>query len=118
VNGLQTLVVTKLDILDELDEIPVGVQYEFEGRRVDEFPAENDMLENIKVRYRTFPGWRESTRGLREFRQLPQRARDYLNFLAQETGVEVAMVSTGPQRDEIMLLADSDLAKALAGTCD
>ncbi len=118
VNGLDALVITKLDILDELDEIPVGVEYEFEGRRVDEFPAEIDVLENLKPRYKAFPGWRESTRGLRDSRRLPQRARDYLKFLEKEVGVEIAMVSTGPQRDEVIWLEESRVAGLVRQAAD
>jgi adenylosuccinate synthase len=110
VNGLSSLVITKLDILDQLDEIPVGVAYEVEGRRISEFPAETDLLDHVKVCYHAFPGWRQSTRAVRDFRKLPQRARDYLRFLATEVGVEIAMVSTGPERDQAIWLEDSDFA--------
>lgn len=99
-NDLSALVITKLDILDHLAEIPVGVEYELGGKRSSEFPAEIEVLDRVKVRYEMFPGWRQSTFGLRDLAQLPQRARDYLSFLSDRVGVEIVMASTGPERDQ------------------
>src|SRR5271169_4468023 len=95
VNGLSALVITKLDILDHMAEIPVGVEYEIDGKRVNDFPAQIEVLERVKVRYEVLPGWQQPTFGLRDLAKLPQKARDYLHFLAARVGVEVAMVSTG-----------------------
>jgi len=110
-NHLSALVITKLDILDHLAEIPVGVAYEFKGERFSEFPAEVATLEGVRVHYRYLPGWQQSTHGLRHFSQLPVRARDYLRFLSDQLGVELAMVSTGPQRGETIWLEDTTLGK-------
>jgi adenylosuccinate synthase len=104
VNGLSALVITKLDILDHLAEIPVGVEYEIDGKRLADFPAEIEVLERVKVRYEVLPGWQQPTYGLREVTELPQKARDYLRFLADQVGVEIAMVSTGPGRDQTIWL--------------
>jgi adenylosuccinate synthase len=98
-NDLKALVITKLDILDPLAEIPVGVEYELDGRTTTEFPSEIESLERVKVRYRVMPGWQESTYGLKDYARLPKKAQDYLRFLADQVGVEIAVVSTGPQRD-------------------
>ena len=109
-NHLEAMVITKLDILDHLAEIPVGVAYEFKGKLLSEVPAEIEVLEQVKVRTRVIPGWQQSTFGLRDYSQLPAGARDYLRLLADEVGVEVAMVSTGPERGQAIWLKESFLA--------
>jgi adenylosuccinate synthase len=104
VNHLDAFVITKLDILDSLAEIPVGVEYEYQGERFSDFPPQIDTLEGLKVHYRCLPGWQESTYGLNDFSRLPQKAKDYLSFLADQVGVEIAMVSTGPNREHAVWL--------------
>jgi len=106
-NHLRALVVTKLDILDHLDEIPVGMEYECDGRRFADFPPDIETLEQLKVHYRMVPGWQQPTFGLKDYARLPAKARDYLRFLADQVGVEIAMVSTGPQRDQTIWLNES-----------
>ncbi|MGH9327002.1 MAG: adenylosuccinate synthase [Terriglobia bacterium] len=106
-NHLDTLVITKLDILDHLEEIPVGVEYECDGRPLGEFPAEIEMLGRVKVRYETLPGWKQSTFGLRDYSELPRKAKEYLQFLSGEVGVEIGMVSTGPGREQTVWLENS-----------
>ncbi len=106
VNGAEWLVVTKLDVLDELDEIPVCVGYEIDGKVTDDMPADVQGLESIKPRYTRFKGWRHSTEGVTEFDHLPQAARDYLRFQERESGARIGMVSTGPERNQNMLLPD------------
>jgi adenylosuccinate synthase len=114
-NGLSALVITKLDILDHLAEIPVGVEYEIAGKPVAGFPAEISTLERIQVRYRRLPGWQQSTFGIKDFSKLPGQARDYLRFLADQVGVPIIMVSTGPERDQTIWPEESGTAKLLAG---
>jgi adenylosuccinate synthase len=104
VNHLDAFVITKLDILDTLAEIPVGVEYEYQGERFSDFPPQIDTLEGLKVHYRCLPGWQESTFGLNDYSRLPQKAKDYLSFLADQVGVEIAMVSTGPNREHAVWL--------------
>ena len=106
-NDLRALVITKLDILDHLAEIPVGVEYELGGRRFGEFPSELGTLEKMKVHYRVMPGWQQPTFGLTEFSQLPARAQDYLNFLSDQVGVKIAMVSTGPERHQTIWMNEN-----------
>jgi len=105
-NHLRALVITKLDILDHLAEIPVGVEYEYRGEPLSEFPAEVEVVAELRVRYHVLPGWQQSTFGLRDYAQLPAKAKDYLRFLSGQVGVEIAMVSTGPQRDQTTWLKD------------
>ncbi len=113
INGAEWLVVTKLDVLDELDRIPVCVGYEIDGKVTDEMPADVRGLDSIKPRYTTLKGWRQPTEGITEFDKLPQAARDYLRFQERESGARIGMVSTGPDREQTMLLPE--FAEALAG---
>jgi adenylosuccinate synthase len=105
-NHLKALVITKLDILDHLAEIPVGVEYDLGGTTTREFPSEIEALEQIKVRYQVMPGWQQPTYGLKDYAQLPGKAQDYLRFLADQVGVEIAVVSTGPQRDQTIWMKE------------
>jgi adenylosuccinate synthase len=102
INGIEWLVVTKLDVLDEFDEIQVCVGYKVDGRAIEAIPARHSEYERIEPVYRSFPGWRETTSGINQFEKLPQRTREYLHFLETETGARVGMVSTGPDRDQTM----------------
>jgi adenylosuccinate synthase len=106
VNGAEWLVITKLDVLDTLAEIPVCIGYEIGGSVTDEIPADVDGLEHIKPVYTTLKGWQSSTEGITEFEKLPQAAKDYLRFQEQESGARIGMVSTGPDRDQTMVLPE------------
>jgi adenylosuccinate synthase len=112
VNGAEWLVITKMDVLDELDEIPVCIGYEIDGKVTDEIPADVHGLGTIKPRYTTLKGWRESTEGISDFEKLPKAAQEYLRFQERESGARIGMVSTGPDRDQTMVLPD--FAGALA----
>jgi adenylosuccinate synthase len=111
INGFDSLIITKLDVLDELDEIPVCVSY----GGSDEMPATIHGLESIRPEYQKMPGWKSPTRGLKDLNALPPRAKDYLKFLTDQTGVEVGCVSTGPERDETIIVPGSKLEKLVWG---
>src|SRR5690242_11547014 len=96
INGINWLVVTKLDVLDELAEIPVCVGYKIGGRTTDEIPPQISGYEEIKPIYKTLPGWKKCTQGISAFADLPAKARDYINFLETESGARIGMISTGP----------------------
>jgi len=104
VNSAEWLVVTKLDVLDELEEIPICIGYEIDGKVSDEVPADVRGLEAIKPVYTTLKGWRQSTEGIAEYDKLPQAARDYLAFQERESGAKIGMISTGPDRDHTIVL--------------
>ena len=106
VNSAEWLVVTKLDVLDELAEIPICVGYEIGGRVTDEVPADVLGLEQIKPVYTKLKGWQCSTEGITEFDKLPQAAREYLRFQERESGAKIGMVSTGPDRGQTMRLPE------------
>jgi adenylosuccinate synthase len=106
VNGAEWLVITKLDVLDELEEIPICVAYDIGGRVTDEIPADVQGLEQIKPIYTTLKGWRCSTEGVTDFDKLPVAAQEYLRFQERESGAKIGMVSTGPDRDQTMALPE------------
>jgi adenylosuccinate synthase len=106
VNGAEWLVITKLDVLDELEEIPICIGYEIDGKMTDEVPADVHGLAAIKPRYTTLKGWRQSTEGITEFDKLPKAAQEYLRFQERESGARIGMVSTGPDRGQTMALPE------------
>jgi len=106
VNGAEWLVITKLDVLDELEEIPICVGYEIDGKVTDEIPADVRGLEAIKPRYTKLKGWCESTEGITEFDWLPRAAQEYLAFQERESGAKIGMVSTGPDRGQTIVLPE------------
>jgi len=116
INGISWLVVTKLDVLDELAEIPVCVGYKINGKMTSEIPAHGSGFDGIECVYQTMPGWRTPTQGITQLEKLPPAAREYLAFLEKETGARIGMVSTGPGREQTMF-ADSFTAalKGLTG---
>jgi adenylosuccinate synthase len=106
VNGTEWLVVTKLDVLDALDEIPVCTGYLLDGKRTECIPADVSGLERIEPQYTKLRGWKSSTEGITRFADLPTLAQDYLRFLEKESGARTGMVSTGPDREQTIVLPD------------
>jgi adenylosuccinate synthase len=105
INGTSWLVVTKLDVLDDLAEIPVCVGYKIDGKATVEAPAQaSGGYERIECIYEKLPGWKTSTEGIKEYDKLPKRAQEYLAFVAKETDAKVGMISTGPDRDHTILV--------------
>jgi len=113
VNGFDSLIITKLDVLDQLKEIPVCVAYEVAGERIAYMPASTRRMEAIKPVFETLPGWGRSTQGVSCINQLPKEAQNYLRFLEERTGVEIGSVSNGPERNETMIVQGSKLEKLL-----
>jgi adenylosuccinate synthase len=103
INGLDALAVTKLDVLDGLDELKICTGYRIGGRDVREFPADLSNAGPVEAIYETLPGWHEPTRGARDFDELPQEARQYVQRLEEVSGVPAAIVSTGSDRDETIV---------------
>jgi adenylosuccinate synthase len=106
INGTSWLVVTKLDVLDDLAEIPVCVGYKMNGKATIEVPAQASGYEKIECVYRKMPGWKTPTEGITEYEKLPQKAREYLAFVEKEAGARIGMISTGPDRDHTILVDD------------
>jgi adenylosuccinate synthase len=113
VNGFDSLIITKLDVLDELDEIPVCTAYEIDGKIMRQMPASTRGMEAIKPVFERLPGWKQSTRGIARVADLPDAAKQYLKFLEEKTGLEIGSVSTGPERNETMLFSGSKLERLL-----
>jgi adenylosuccinate synthase len=106
-NGFDSVALTKLDVLDALDEIKVCVGYDIGGKRIETFPAVSNELRLIKPVYETLPGWKTDTVGTTEFEELPDNARRYVEFLSAQIGAEIGLISTGPERDQTIILRDS-----------
>ncbi|MCD9187206.1 MAG: adenylosuccinate synthase [Pyrinomonadaceae bacterium] len=106
-NGFDSVALTKLDVLDALEEIKVCVGYEIDGKRIDTFPAVSMDLAKIKPIYETLEGWRSETLGVTNIEDLPEKARKYVDFLSNSIGVEIGLISTGPEREQTIILQDS-----------
>jgi len=113
VNGFDSLFITKLDVLDQLAEIPVCVGYQLDGKTVEDMPATYRALESIQPLYQKVPGWQTTTRGITRYEDLPQKAQAYLKFLEERAGVEIGAVSTGPERTETIIRTGSKLEKMM-----
>ncbi len=106
-NGFNSLALTKLDVLDALEEIKVCVGYEIDGKKIETFPAVSQDLQKIKPIYKTLEGWKSETLGITKVEDLPAKARGYVEFLSNSVGVEIGLISTGPERDQTIILPDS-----------
>ena len=102
INSTEWLVVTKMDVLDECDTIPVCTGYKIDGKITDVIPADIVGFKKIEPIYTTLPGWKAPTEGVTEFDKLPKLAQDYLNFIERESGAKIGMISTGPDRIQTM----------------
>ncbi|CAD0229352.1 Adenylosuccinate synthetase [Planktothrix agardhii] len=106
INGLDCLAITKLDVLDGLDEIKVCIAYDIDGERCEHFPSSARTFARCEPIYETLPGWKESTADCRKLEDLPQTALDYLKFLAELMKVPIAIVSLGASRDQTIIVED------------
>jgi adenylosuccinate synthase len=113
INGFDTVALTKLDILDALDEIKVCTGYRLRGKMCESFPAVSQELRDVEPVYETLPGWKTSTEGVTDMDELPGAARDYVSFISERIGVPVGLVSTGPERGQTILVRDSALGRWL-----
>ena len=110
INGTEWLVVTKLDVLDTLAEIPVCTHYRIDGKETDVIPADIRSFDQIKPVYTRLPGWQTSTEGIPTFDQLPVNAQKYLRYLEEHSNAKIGMVSTGPDRNQTFSVAEFDQA--------
>ena len=116
INGTGWLVVTKLDVLDDLAEIPICVAYKVDGKETLEVPAQASGYEKIEPIYAKLPGWRSETFGIANYDQLPAKAKSYLEFIEKETTAKVGIVSTGPDREQTIFVdAFSKALDSIAG---
>jgi adenylosuccinate synthase len=114
VSGIDALAITKLDILDGIDEIKVATSYRLpDGSTIDTFPADAEIAEALEPVYETVPGWGRPTEGVTAEDELPQEALDYLRYLEGKVGAPIAVVSNGPRREETMIRGATALADRL-----
>jgi adenylosuccinate synthase len=113
VNGLDALALTKLDVLDGLPEVRLCTGYRAMDRTIVEFPADLRVFANAEPKYETLPGWSRPTRGLTSFDDLPAEAQRYIRRLEEVSGVECGIISTGSDRNETIVKADSSVARWL-----
>ena len=106
INGLDCLAITKLDVLDKLEEIKVCVAYDIDGEICNHFPTNASQFANCKPVYKTLPGWQSDTTGCRSLSDLPKKALTYLKYLAELMKVPIAIVSVGPGRDQTIIVED------------
>ena len=106
INGLDCLAITKLDVLDELEEIKICVAYEVDGERCDDFPSNSQKFSRCQPIYETVPGWQQSTADCRSLADLPKAALNYLKLLAELMEVPIAIVSLGASRDQTIIVED------------
>ena len=106
INGMDCMALTKLDVLDELEEIKVCIAYDIDGERCDHFPTSARLFARCRPIYKTVPGWKVSTSHCRTLEELPQPALDYLKFLAELMEVPIAIVSLGASRDQTIIVED------------
>ncbi len=102
-NGLDAIALTKLDVLDEFDEIKICTSYKVRGKTWNTFPAFAVAHNDYQPEYRTFKGWKTSTAGITSYDELPQQAKDYVRFIEDETETRAAIISTGPRREETIV---------------
>jgi adenylosuccinate synthase len=103
-NGTTGLCITKLDVLDGLPAVRLGTGYQMDGKLIDILPYGADSVARCEPVYEEFAGWSESTCGIRDWDQLPANARRYLQRLSEVLGVAIDLVSTGPDRDQTIVL--------------
>jgi adenylosuccinate synthase len=113
INGFDSITITKLDVLDQFAEIPVCVGYRIGGRETAGMPATSQAMQAVEPVYEKRPGWRTPTAGLRRYEDLPVSARQYLSFLEEQSCVEIGSISTGPERDQTIIVPGSKLERLL-----
>ena len=104
ISGINGIALTKLDVLDELEKIKICVQYELDGKKIDYLPAAVEDQIKIKPIYKTFPGWKSSTSGIRNIEKLPENAKKYISAVEDFIGAKISSISTSPEREDTILL--------------
>jgi len=105
-NSLSGIILTKLDVLDEFETIKINCSYNLDGEKIVDFPFDPGMVSRCKPVYEEMPGWQESTVGIRDFAKLPKAAQAYIRRLETLLEIPINIISTGPERDETIILHD------------
>ncbi len=106
ISGIDGIALTKLDVLDELDEINLCVAYELNGKKIDYFPSATKDQLNVKPVYKKFEGWKSKTQGIKNFDDLPEKAKIYLKAIEEFIEIKISSISTSPEREDTILLID------------
>ena len=106
ISGINAIALTKLDVLDELDEIKMCVEYELNGKKINYLPATTEDQFNLKPIYKSFPGWKTKTQGIRNLKDLPENAKKYIYALEDFIEAKVSSISTSPEREDTILIED------------
>ena len=104
ISGINGIALTKLDVLDEFDEIKMCIHYELDGKKIDYLPTSSKDQFKVKPIYKTFPGWKISTKGVRNINELPEKARNYIIAVEDFIGAKISSISTSPEREDTILL--------------
>jgi len=104
ISGINGIALTKLDVLDEFDEIKMCIHYELDGKKIDYLPTSSKDQFKVKPIYKTFPGWKTSTQGVRNINELPEKARNYIIAVEDFIGAKISSISTSPEREDTILL--------------
>jgi len=104
ISGIDGIALTKLDVLDELDEIKICVEYDLDGKKMNYLPAAVEDQLKIKPIYKTFPGWKSSTKGIKNIEALPDNAKKYIYAVEDFIGAKISSISTSPEREDTILL--------------
>ena len=104
ISGINGIALTKLDVLDEFDEIKMCIHYELDGKKIDYLPTSSKDQFKVKPIYKTFPGWKTSTQGVRKINELPEKARNYIIAVEDFIGAKISSISTSPEREDTILL--------------
>ena len=104
ISGIDGIALTKLDVLDELEEIKMCVQYDLDGKKIDYLPAAVEDQLKIKPIYKTFPGWKKSTKGTKNMEELPENAKNYIYAVEDFIGSKISSISTSPEREDTILI--------------
>ena len=104
ISGINGIALTKLDVLDELDEIKMCVRYKLDGKTIDYLPAAVEDQLKIEPIYKSFPGWKVSTNGIKNLKELPDNAKKYINALEDFIGTKISSISTSPEREDTILI--------------
>ena len=104
ISGINGIALTKLDVLDELDEIKICIAYDLNGERIDYLPASSEQQLEVNPVYKTFEGWKSSTSGIRDFSKLPSKAQNYVNFIEDFIEAKISTISTSPEREDTILI--------------
>ncbi|MCP2520033.1 adenylosuccinate synthase [Candidatus Aminicenantes bacterium AC-335-B20] len=113
INGIKNIALTKIDVLDDLDEIKICIEYKYKGETLKTFPTEDWVLDKVEPVYKKFKGWKEKTKGITDFDSLPKLAREYIKAIEELIEAEIIIISTGVERQDTIVKSEKALGKLI-----